>query len=88
MIRVSALLLGASVELMALVLVSSNVSLETYSGSQSQKSHNSVRRMLSVVYFHCKTIRNVANITANFEKRRSKISHFRPQKSEKSSAKS
>ncbi len=44
--------------------------------------------MLSMVNFHCKTIRNAANITANFEKSRSKISHFRPQKSEKSPAKS
>ncbi len=34
--------------------------------------------------FHCKTIRNAAN----FEKSRSKISHFRLQKSEKSPAKS
>ncbi len=38
-----------------------------------------VRRMLS----HCKAIRNAANITANFEKSRSKIRHFRLQKSEK-----
>ncbi len=43
---------------------------------------------MSVVYFHCKTIRNAANITASFEKSHSKISHFRPQKSEKSPAKS
>ncbi len=44
--------------------------------------------MLSMVYFHCKKIRNAANITANFEKSRSKISHFRPQKSEERPAKS
>ncbi len=42
-----------------------------------------VRRMLSIIYFLCKTIRNAANITASFEKSRSKISNFRPQKSEK-----
>ncbi len=29
------------------------------------ESYNNVRRMLSMVYFHCKTIRNAANITAN-----------------------
>ncbi len=46
---------------------------------KSQKSYNNVRRMLSMVYFHCKTIRNAAN----FEKSHSKISHFRPQKTEK-----
>ncbi len=63
--------------------MSSNASLERYDGSQSQKSYNNVRRMLFMVCFHCKTIRNAANITANFEKSRSKISHFRPQKSEK-----
>ncbi len=71
-----------------MALVSSNVSLETYNGSQSQKSYNNVRRMLSMVYFHCKKIRNAENITANFEKSCSKISHFRLQKSEKSPAKS
>ncbi len=38
--------------------------------------------------FNAKTIRNAVNITANFEKSHSKISHFRPQKSEKSPAKS
>ncbi len=63
-----------------MALVSSNVSLEPYNGSPSQKSYNNVRRMLSLVYFHCKTIRNTANITANCEKSRSKISNFRPQK--------
>ncbi len=72
---------------MALVLVPSNVSLEPYDGSRSQKSHNNVGRMLSVVYFHCKTIRNGANITAHFEKSHSKISHFRPQKNRKKSRK-
>ncbi len=41
-----------------------------------------------MVYFHCKTIRNAANITANFEKSCSKVCHFRAQKSEKSPAKS
>ncbi len=51
--------------------------------SRSQKRHNNVKQMLSMVYFHCKTIRNAANITAKFEKSRRKISHFRPQKSEK-----
>ncbi len=69
-------------------LISSNASLEPYDGSRSQKSYNNVRRMLSMVYFHCKAIRNAANITTNFEKSRSKISHFWPQKSEKSPAKS
>ncbi len=34
-------------------------------------SYNNVRRMLSMVYFHCKTIRNAANITANFKKLKS-----------------
>ncbi len=53
--------------------MSLNASLEPYNGSRSQKSHNNIRRMLSVVYFHCKTIRNVANITAHFEKSRCKI---------------
>ncbi len=54
----------------------SNVSLEPYDGSPlemengdgespSQKSYNDVSRMLSMVYFHCKTIRNAANYTAN-----------------------
>ncbi len=62
-----------------------NVSLEPYNGSRSQNSHNNIKRMLSVVYFHCKTIRNIANITANFEKSRSKISHFRPSKIRKKS---
>ncbi len=71
-----------------MALVSLNVSLEPYDGSQSQKSYNNVRRMLSMEYFHCKKRRNATNITANFEKSRSKISHFRPQKSEKSPAKS
>ncbi len=60
-----------------MALVSSNVSLEPCDGSRSQKSYNNVKRMLSVVYFHCKTIRNAAN----FEKSRSKISHCRPTKS-------
>ncbi len=50
------------------MLVSLNASLEPYNGSRSQKSYNNIRRMLSVVYFHCKTIRN-----ANFEKSRSNI---------------
>ncbi len=71
-----------------MALVSSNVSLEHYDGSRNQNSYNNVRSMLSMVYFHCKTIRNAANFTANLEKSRSKISHFRPQKSEKSPAKS
>ncbi len=57
-----------------MALVSSNVSLEHYDGSRSQKSYNNVSRMLSMVYFHCKTIRNAANITANFEKSRNKSS--------------
>ncbi len=70
------------------MLVSLNASLEPYNGSRSKKRHNNIRRMLCVVYFHCKTIRNVANITTNFEKSRSKISNFRPQKSDKSPAKS
>ncbi len=52
-----------------MALVSSNVSLEPCDGSRSQKSYNNVRRMLCVVYFHCKTIRNAAN----FEKSRSKV---------------
>ncbi len=55
-----------------MVLVSSNVSLEPYDGSRSKKSYNIVRRILSVVYFHCKT-----NIATNFEKSCSKISNFR-----------
>ncbi len=67
-----------------MALVSSNVNLEPYDGSRSQKSYNNIRIMLSMVYFHCKTTRSVANI----KKSRSKISHFRPQKSEKSPAKS
>ncbi len=50
---------------------------ESYNGSRSQKSHKNIRRMLSVV-----------NTTANFEKSRSKISHFSPQISEKSPVKS
>ncbi len=58
------------------MLVSLNVNLEPYNVSPSQKSHNNIRRMLSVVNFHCKTLRNAANITAHFEKRRSKISHL------------
>ncbi len=41
-----------------MALVSSNVSLEPYDGSRSQKSYKNVRRMLSMVYFYCKTIRN------------------------------
>ncbi len=61
------------------MLVSLNVILEHYNGSQSQKGHNHIRRMLSVVYFHCKTIRN-----EHFQKSRNNISHFRPLKSEKS----
>ncbi len=32
------------------MLVSLNASLEPYNGSQSQKSQNNIRRMLSVVY--------------------------------------
>ncbi len=63
--------------------VSSNVSLEPYDGSPSQKSYNNVRRILSMDNFHCKTIRNAANITANFEKSRSK-SVILGHKSEKS----
>ncbi len=63
--------------------MSTNVSLEPYDCSRSQKSFNYVRRMLSLVFFHCKTRRNGKNITVNFEKSRSKISHFRLQKSEK-----
>ncbi len=66
-----------------MALVSKNVSLEPYDRCRRQKSYKNVRRMLSIVYFHCKTKRNAANITPNFEKSRSKISHFRPQKSEK-----
>ncbi len=31
--------------------MSLNASLEPYNGSRSQKSHNNIRRMLSVVYF-------------------------------------
>ncbi len=53
-----------------MALVSSNVSLEHYGGSRSQKNDNNVRRMLSM---------------ANVEKSRSKICHLRLQKSEKSS---
>ncbi len=45
-----------------MALVFSNVSLERYDGSRSQKSYDNVRRMLSMVYFHGKTIRNAANI--------------------------
>ncbi len=63
-----------------MAMVSSNVNLETYDGSRSKKSYNNVRSMLSMSYFHSKTIRNSANFTADFEKSRSKISHFRPQK--------
>ncbi len=37
-----------------LVLVSSNVSLEHFEGSLSQKSYNNVRIKLSMVYFRCK----------------------------------
>ncbi len=33
------------------MLVSLNASLEPYNGSRSQKSHNNIRRMLSVVHF-------------------------------------
>ncbi len=55
--------------LVALVPVSWNVSLEPYDGFRSQKSYNNVRRMLSMVYFHWKTIRN----GAKFEESRSKI---------------
>ncbi len=40
-----------------MALVSSNVSLE---GSRSQKRYNNVRTMLSMVYFHCKTMRKAA----------------------------
>ncbi len=40
-----------------MALVSSNVNLEPYDGSRSQKSYNNVRRMLSMAYFHCKKIR-------------------------------
>ncbi len=47
-------------------------------GLEVRKSHNNIRNMLSVVYFHCKTTRN-----AHFEKSRSNISNFRPHKSEK-----
>ncbi len=61
---------------MALVLVSLNASLEPYNGSRSQKSHNNIIRMLSVVYFHCKTIR-----IASLEKSSSNFSHFWPHKS-------
>ncbi len=43
--------------------------------------------MLSMVYFHCKTIRNAANITANFEKSPAK-SVILEKNSEKSPAKS
>ncbi len=60
-----------SVELNDTGVLSSNVSLEPYDGSRSHKSSNNVRRMLSMVYFQCKTIRNAANITTNFEKSRS-----------------
>ncbi len=63
--------------------VSSNVSLEHYDGSRSQKSYNNVRRMLSMVNFHCKTIRNAANITANLRKAAAK-SVILGHKSEKS----
>ncbi len=71
-----------------MALVFSNFSLEPYDGSRSQKSHDNVTRMLSMVYFHCKTIRNASNITVNVETNRSKIRPFRLQKSEKSPAKS
>ncbi len=74
-----------------MVLVSLNVNLEPYNGSQSQKSLNNIKGMLFLVYFHCKTIRNAANITAKFEKSPCGIlgrSHFRLKKSEKSPAKS
>ncbi len=40
-----------------MALVSSNVSLEPYDDLQSQKSYNNIRRILSMVYFHCKTIK-------------------------------
>ncbi len=33
------------------MLVSLNASLEPYKSSRSQKSHNNIRRMLSMVYF-------------------------------------
>ncbi len=65
-----------------MVLLSSNGAIRWFLKSEH------VIRMLSMVYFHCKTIRNAANFTANFEKSHSKISHFRPQISEKSPAKS
>ncbi len=39
-----------------LVLVSSNVSLEHFEGSLSQKSYNNVRIKLSMVYFRCKKV--------------------------------
>ncbi len=39
-----------------LVLVSSNVSLEPFDGSLSQKSYNNVRIKLSMVNFHCKQV--------------------------------
>ncbi len=51
--------------------VSSNVSLELYDGSRSQKRYN-----------------NVVHGIFSLQNSRSKISHFRPQKSEKSPAKS
>ncbi len=39
-----------------LVLVSSNVSLEPFDGSLSQKSYNNVKIKLSMVNFHCKIV--------------------------------
>ncbi len=45
-----------------MALVSSNVSLEACDGSRSQKSYNNVRRMLSMVYFHRKIIRNAKSV--------------------------
>ncbi len=56
-----------------MALVSSNFSLEPYDGSRSQKSYTNFRRMLSMVYFLLQNNKKCLNITAHFEKSRSKI---------------
>ncbi len=50
-----------------LVLVSSNVSLEPFDGSLSQKSYNNVKIKLSMVNFHCKIV---------YLKKKSPLYHF------------
>ncbi len=57
------------------MLVSLNASLEPYNGSRSQKSHNNIRRMLSVVWYILKDI--LIGLMGGFEKHCTRAFSFR-----------